>query len=109
MTGALDGRVASLPPASGHGAPQAFAAHVRTRIRFDEEVHVTHTDRRQTSITLLRDYMGGRIDRRQLLKSAAAAGVLLPVLSLMRGQSYVASAQDASPAADPNAGSTITV
>jgi trehalose/maltose transport system substrate-binding protein len=52
--------------------------------------------------------MGGRIDRRQLLKSAAAAGVLLPVLSIMRGAAP-ASAQDASPAADASAGSTITV
>jgi trehalose/maltose transport system substrate-binding protein len=80
------------------------------RIRFDEEVFVTHTEnRRPKSVELLRDYMAGRIDRRQLLKSAAAAGVLLPVLSIMRGQSYVASAQDATPVPDPNAGSTITV
>src|SRR6478752_1532063 len=43
--------------------------------------------------------MGGRIDRRQLLKSAAAAGVLLPVLSIMRG-AVPAYAQDASPAAE---------
>jgi trehalose/maltose transport system substrate-binding protein len=43
--------------------------------------------------------MGGRIDRRQLLKSAAAAGVLLPVLSIMRGAAP-AYAQDASPAAE---------
>lgn len=67
------------------------------------------SDRQSKSIELLRDYMGGRIDRRQLLKSAAAAGVLLPVLSIMRGSSYVASAQDATPAADASAGSTITV
>ncbi len=66
------------------------------------------TDRREATIGLLRDYMGGRIDRRQLLKSAAAAGVLLPVLSIMRGASP-ASAQDASPAAAEEAGSTITV
>lgn len=58
------------------------------------------SDRREATIGLLRDYMGGRIDRRTLLKSAAAAGVLLPVLSIMRGNSYVASAQDASPAAE---------
>ena len=57
------------------------------------------SDRRQASIGLLRDYMGGRIDRRQLLKSAAAAGVLLPVLSIMRG-AVPAYAQDASPAAE---------
>lgn len=55
-----------------------------------------NTDRRETTIGLLRDYMGGRIDRRQLLKSAAAAGVLLPVLSIMRGASPTY-AQDASP------------
>ena len=66
------------------------------------------TDRRQAAIGLLRDYMGGRIDRRQLLKSAAAAGALLPVLSIMRGASP-AFAQDASPVADANAGSTIVV
>ncbi|MCA9859852.1 MAG: ABC transporter substrate-binding protein [Thermomicrobiales bacterium] len=66
------------------------------------------TDRRQASIGLLRDYMAGRIDRRQLLKSAAAAGVLLPVLSIMRGASP-AFAQDASPAAGGEAGSTIVV
>lgn len=58
-----------------------------------------NTDRRETTIGLLRDYMGGRIDRRQLLKSAAAAGVLLPVLSIMRGASPTY-AQDASPAAE---------
>jgi trehalose/maltose transport system substrate-binding protein len=69
---------------------------------------VNNTDRRQATVGLLRDYMGGRIDRRQLLKSAAAAGVLLPVLSIMRGASP-AFAQDASPAADANVGSTITV
>lgn len=66
-----------------------------------KEVLVTNAnDRRQKSIELLRDYMAGRIDRRQLLKNAAAAGALLPVLSIMRGQTYVASAQDASPAAE---------
>lgn len=58
-----------------------------------------NTDRRETTIGLLRDYMGGRIDRRQLLKSAAAAGVLLPVLSIMRGASPTY-AQDASPAVE---------
>lgn len=58
-----------------------------------------NTDRRETTIGLLRDYMGGRIDRRQLLKSAAAAGVLLPVLSIMRGASPT-HAQDASPAVE---------
>jgi trehalose/maltose transport system substrate-binding protein len=52
--------------------------------------------------------MGGRIDRRQLLKSAAAAGVMLPVLSIMRGAAP-AMAQDATPVPDANAGSTITV
>jgi len=60
---------------------------------------VKNTDRRETTIGLLRDYMGGRIDRRQLLKSAAAAGVLLPVLSIMRGASPTY-AQDASPAVE---------
>jgi hypothetical protein len=69
---------------------------------------MTNTDRRQTAYGLLRDYMAGRIDRRQLLKSAAAAGALLPVLSIMRGASP-AFAQDASPAADMEAGSTIVV
>ena len=57
------------------------ASGILWRIRFDEEVFVNQNhDRRQKSIELLRDYMGGRIDRRQLLKSAAAAGVLLPQL-----------------------------
>jgi len=70
---------------------------------------IKSTDRRSKSVELLRDYMAGRIDRRQLLKSAAAAGVLLPVLSIMRGQTYVALAQDATVAPDPNAGSTIVV
>jgi len=68
---------------------------------------VKNTVRREATIGLLRDYMGGRIDRRQLLKSAAAAGVLLPVLSIMRGASPTL-AQDASPVA-AEAGSTITV
>lgn len=68
-----------------------------------------NNDRRSTSIALLRDYMSGTIDRRKLLKSAAAAGVLLPVLSIMRGASYTALAQDASPVADANTGSTIVV
>ncbi len=67
------------------------------------------SDRPSKSVELLRDYMAGRIDRRQLLKKAAAAGVLLPVLSIMRGQTYVASAQDATVAPDPNAGSTIVM
>ncbi len=66
------------------------------------------TDRRGVATDLLRDYMGGRIDRRQLLKSAAAAGALLPVLSIMRGASP-AFAQDASPATEAAAGSTIVV
>lgn len=65
-------------------------------------------DRRQKSIELLRDYMSGRIDRRQLLKSAAAAGALLPVLSIMRGASP-AFAQDATPVPDATAGDTIVV
>lgn len=74
-----------------------------------KEVLVTNAnDRRQKSIELLRDYMAGRIDRRQLLKNAAAAGALLPVLSIMRGAAP-AYAQDASPAADAAAGSTIVV
>jgi len=78
------------------------------RIRFDEEVFVNNTnDRREKSIELLRDYMGGRIDRRQLLKAAAAAGVMAPVLSIMAGRSYTAMAQDASPAAEW--GSTIVL
>jgi hypothetical protein len=79
-----------------------------TAYSFYKEVLVNTSDRRQATVGLLRDYMGGRIDRRQLLKSAAAAGVLLPVLSIMRGAAP-ASAQDASPAADASAGSTITV
>lgn len=58
-----------------------------------------NTDRREATIGLLRDYMGGRMDRRQLLKSAAAAGVLLPVLSIMRGASPTF-AQDATPTAE---------
>ena len=66
------------------------------------------TDRRTVAVDLLRDYMGGRIDRRQLLKSAAAAGALLPVLSIMRGASP-AFAQDATPMPDASAGSTIVV
>ena len=67
-----------------------------------------NNDRRTKSVELMRDYMGGRIDRRQLLKSAAAAGVLLPVISIMRGAGP-AYAQDATPVADATAGSTITV
>jgi trehalose/maltose transport system substrate-binding protein len=93
---------------SGHAAPRQDAKHVRKRIRFDEEVHVNNTNRQSPTIGLLRDYMSGRIDRRQLLKSAAAAGVLLPVLSIMRGAAP-ALAQDATVAPDPSAGSTIVM
>ncbi len=74
---------------------------------FNEEDHVNTNNGKRVATDLLRDYMGGRIDRRQLLKSAAAAGALLPVLSIMRGASP-AFAQDASPAAAA-AGSTIVV
>ncbi|CAN5670849.1 ABC transporter substrate-binding protein [soil metagenome] len=62
-----------------------------------------------TASGLVTDYLSGRIERRELLRRAAAVGALVPVLSIMAGSKNFAHAQDSTPLPDPDAGNTIEI
>jgi len=65
---------------------------------------------RITANALVREYLSGRIERRELLRRAAALGLLAPVTMVLGGMSSQAYAQDeATPIPDPDAGSTIVM
>lgn len=59
---------------------------------------------RRQADTLMRGYLSGQIDRRGLLRRAAALGLTMPALSAAFWASQPARAQDATPAADVEIG-----
>jgi trehalose/maltose transport system substrate-binding protein len=65
---------------------------------------------RTTANSLVRDYLSGRINRRELLGRASALGMLVPVMMVLGGSRSSVFAQDeATPIPDPSAGSTIVM